>query len=196
MPKEKESEGTFEEQEDEETRNESELEKEIEEDELEEISEKVFSEDSTEKTIDDDEFKEFIQSPTESTAPVLEKIAGEQELGAQLFFTPGMDRGVRENDNPLYGEGAGNSDEPKYENNNTEPAHLSRVDTTKIGRDAANPVIQESRLMSPSMESESQMQEKRYETKRIDMQEVGRQNPSEQKTEREVKREKSDYVVK
>ncbi|MFH1608303.1 MAG: hypothetical protein ABIA78_04185 [archaeon] len=178
--------------EEEDTEEESELEEELESDNLEEIAENI-EEESPE--IDDDIPIQFIS--TRTTAPILEHIASEQESGAKFFFTPGMNREIRGNDNqPLYSGEAGDQDKPKYENSYAESAHLERVDFTQVGRDVGNPALQETRRMHSNMATpDSQMQEKKYEAERIDMQKVGRGDPF--KTPKiNLERKKSDYFIK
>lgn len=76
----------------------SELEEEIKEDELEEIIEKISEKEIPEETnLDENQFREFLQ--TESAAPVLEEIAGEQELNTRFFSTSGIGRDFEEDEN-------------------------------------------------------------------------------------------------
>jgi len=184
-----------EEQKDEEPHDKSELEEEIKEDELGEIAEKVSDEDSTGELIDENQFREFLQ--IESTAPVLEEIAGEQELSTRFFPTSRMAQGSSEEEEAFrYDAQAPEDEEPKYQNSSSIDSDLARVDTTKIGRDIGQPKVREAGFVSSvNSNNDSPMQEKYQEAQRIDMGKVGRENPFETRVQ-EVERKKSDYVVK
>ena len=113
MPKKEKSKETFEEKEDEKTHEESELEEEIKEDELGEIAKKISEEDLEIKSIDKNQFRESLQA--DSSSPVLEEIAGEQELSA-VFFTSGKEGGNEEENTENYSlEKYEKSGESKYD---------------------------------------------------------------------------------
>ena len=147
-----------------------------------------------ESNIDENQFREFVQ--TESTAPVLEEITGEQELGGRVFFTLGMDASVQDDDGAFRYDMQVKEDEPKYHGNySLARQNLEEIDTTKIGRDIEQPQVRDAGFVHSVEQTDSPMQEKYQEAQRIDMEKVGRENPFETRVQ-EVERKKSDYVVK
>ena len=185
--------------EDSQKQEESELEEEIKQDELEEIVEKISEEKPSEElileesNIDQNTFQEFLQ--TDSTAPSLEKVAGEQELGGRIVFTPGMDSGVQDYDKAFRYDAQAPEEGPKYQDDySSSRQDLKEIDTTKVGRDIEQPQIREAGFVSSVEQTDSPMQETYKEAKRIDMEKVGRENPFETRTQ-EAERKK-DYVVK
>ena len=173
----------------------SELEEEIKEDELKEIVEKISEKEIPKETnINKDQFREFAK--TESTAPVLEEIAGEQELGGRVFFTPGMDANVQEDNEAFRYDIQAKEDEPKYHGDySATRQNLEEIDITKVGRDIGQPQVREAGFVHSVEQTDSPMQAKYQEAKRIDMEKVGRENPFETKVQ-EVERKKLDYKIK
>ena len=172
----------------------SELEEEIKEDELEEIAEKVSNKDLKEKfNIDESQFREFLQ--TESSAPVLEEIAGRQELGGR-FFSTGTDTNVQEDENTFrYGMQA-KEDEPKYQGEvSSIGQNLEELDITKVGRNGGQPQVRKAGFVHSVEQTDSPMQEKYQDAQRINMEKIGRENPFETRIQ-EVEKKKSDYIVK
>lgn len=149
---------------------------------------------SEESNIDENQFREFLQP--ESTAPVLEDITGEQELGGRVFFTPGMDTGVQDDDGAFRYDMQAKPDEPKYHGDySSARQNLEEIDTTKIGRDIGQPQVREAGFVHSVEQTDSPMQEKYQEAQRIDMEKVGRENPFETRV-KEAERKRSDYIVK
>ncbi|MCK4552961.1 hypothetical protein KAT80_02045 [Candidatus Pacearchaeota archaeon] len=147
-----------------------------------------------ESNIDQNQFREFLQ--TESTAPVLEEITGEQELGGRVFFTPGMDTDVQDEDNAFRYDIQAKEDEPKYHGDySTARQNLEEIDTAKIGRDIGQPQVREAGFVHAVEQTDSPMQEKYQEAQKIDMEKVGRENLFETRV-KEVERKKLDYVIK
>ena len=65
-----------------------------------------------------DEFRPQNFFPAETSAPVLEEVGGQQELGGRIFFTPGMDASLHDDDketnyssNQYKNQGEGKYDE-------------------------------------------------------------------------------------
>ena len=147
-----------------------------------------------ESNIDQNQFREFVQ--TEPTAPVLEEITGEQELGGRVFFTPGMDTSVQDDEGTFRYDLQAKEDEPKYHGDySTTRQNLEELDTEKIGRDIGQPRVRDAGFVHAVEQTDSPMQEKYHEAQRIDMEKVGRENPFETRV-KEVERKKLDYEIK
>lgn len=174
--------------EDKKSKDESELEERIEELTPEDIS----SEDDKKSNIDENQFREFLQ--TESSTPVLEEIAGTQELGGR-FFSTGTNTNVQEEDAFRYDMQA-KEDEPKYHGDySSARQNLEELDITKVGRDSGQPQVREAGFVHSVEQTDSPMQEKYQDAQRIDTTKVGRENPFETKIQ-EVEKKKSDYIIK
>ena len=167
----------------------SELEELIDEEKLKEITQDI----EEKSNINENQFREFLQ--TEFAVPVLEEITGEQELGGKIFFTPGMDASVQDDDGTFRYDAQAKEDEPKYQGDySSTRQNLEEVDTIKIGRDIGQPKVREAGFVRSVEQNNSQMQEKYQEAQRIDMEKVGKD--INQPQVREAEQKKSDYVVK
>ena len=172
----------------------SELEELIDEKKLKEIIEEVGEEPEELKTnIDKNQFREFLQ--TESSAPILEEIAGTQELGGR-FFSTGTGTNVQEDDGAFRYDAQVKEDEPKYQGDvSSVGQNLEELDITKVGRDINQPQVKEAGFVHSVEQTDSPMQEKYQNAQRVDMEKVGRENPFETKIQ-EVEKKKSDYIIK
>jgi len=172
----------------------SELEELIDEEELEEITQDIEEAVSPEINIDENQFQEFLQ--IKSFAPVLEEIAGEQELGGRIFFTPGTGRDFEGDDKAFRYDLQTQEDEPKYQGDySSSNQNLENIDTTKIGRDIASPKVREAGFVSSVEQNNDSSIEKYVTPKRIDTEKVGRENPFETRIQK-AEQKKSEYVVK
>jgi len=143
---------------------ESELEELIDEDTLKEIAEEI-SRRSQPEFVDDSRFSEFMQLDTESSAPVLERVLGEQELGTRFFATGRRDENEKEGNEDIYAtKNKSYIESPATESNQTNydeitpqgqfSTSLSHFDISEAGRDLnphlgsvgfSNPEINEAR---------------------------------------------------
>jgi len=167
-----------------------------EESELEEILDEEVSDEEQEFNIDENQFQEFFQI-SRSSAPVLEEIDREQELGGRIFFTPGMDAKTQDNDDVFrYDAQAQENNEPKYHGDYASVTqNIESIDTAKIGRDITSSHTQEVGFAHSFEQNDSPTQEKYQEAQRIDMEKIRRENPFETRFQK-VERKKSEYVVK
>jgi len=179
---------------------ESELEELIDEEKLKEIIQDI-KEESEDKeipksNIKEGEFREFLDP--ESSSPVLEKIAGEQELGGRVFSTSGMDRTSKDDDKAFRYDAQAPEDKPKYQGDySSTNQNLERVDIAKAGRDIA-PQIREAGFVSSLEQTNSSMQETYQEVQGMDatkISQLGRENPFETQV-KGVEQKKSEYIVK
>ena len=169
----------------------SELEELIDEEELEEITQDIEEAVSPEINIDENQFQEFLQ--IKSFAPVLEEIAGEQELGGRIFFTPGTGRDFEGDDKAFRYDLQTQEDEPKYQGDySSSNQNLERVEIAKAGREQSQ--IKEAGFVSSVGQNNPQMQETYREAKAIDIPKAGRKSPFE--TNLQEAERKKDYVVK
>lgn len=141
---------------------------------------------------------------TDDSAPVLEKIAGEQ--AGPVFVgtisqspTPGTSSETNGKDEMKYLPDFNTGDEPKYVSNhekiNTRP---ERVDFSRVGKEQINPTgtFQEApsaKSYTPNVESPTP--EKAFRPERFDMEKAGRENPLEKK-ESEFKKYKPNLPDK
>jgi len=170
---------------------------ELEESELEElIEEPEKSSEDTEVNIDESQFTEFVQ--TEVSAPVLEENIGEQELGGRIFFTPGMDTSLKDDDKEFrYDAQAEDNGEPKYQGDySSASGDIERIEVHKAGRDLEQPQFRDAGFVQSVDKSDSPMQEKYQETKSgFEIHKAGRENQFESKVQG-VEQKKSEYVHK
>ncbi|GEM_PF-1325008 len=173
----------------------SELEELIDEKKLKEIIKEVGEESKEPKTnIDETQFREFLQ--TESTAPVLEEIAGTQKLGGKFFSTSGTGTNFQDDEKAFRYDAQAQEDEPKYQGDISSVGQdIEKLDITKVGRDGGQPQIRKAGFVSSVEQTDSSMQEKYQEAQRIDMEKVGRENPFESRIQ-EAEKKKSEYIVK
>ena len=174
--------------------------KELSKDELEEIlnDEELIDEleesEEPKININENQFREFLQ--TESTLPVLEEIAEEQELNGKVFFTPGMDANVQDDDKAFRYDAQTQEDGTKYQGDSSlTNQNLKELDITKVGRDIGQPQVKEAGFVHSAEQTDSLMQEKYQEAQKIDMGKVGRENPFESRIQ-EVEEKKSEYIIK
>lgn len=144
----------------------------VEEQELSEITENI----PEEILVDEIKFQEFLQ--TDSSAPSLEQVAGEQELNARFFATGQMQRGEEEQEAFRYDEQA-TQDEPKYQGDySSVEQNVERTDISQAGRqDPFKSRIQEAGFVSSHENNNSQRQETYQDPKQIDTNQAGRDDP-------------------
>ncbi len=143
---------------------------------------------------DEEIFSDFFQT-RRTGAPVLERIAGEQEIGwARKEGRTESDEGKKAF---RYDAVAGNDNEPKY---NSEYSSLtqevSRIDFEKTGKNVFNQKVNEVGLKKTEIGIEDPLMKEKYiEARNVDIRQAGRENPFESKFEREAKK-KSNYLIK
>ena len=149
--------------------------------------------DLTNLDLKDMEFHSQPQIDEGSSAPVLERIVGEQP---RPIFVGGMPRGteISSNDNGgggskddfKYVPGAENRDDPKYiPTSEFQDVAIERINTETIGRrQDLFPRANEGRFAGESTSRfESQSIEKYERVERFEMEKAGRQSPFERQTE-------------
>lgn len=155
-------------------------------------------EEDVELNLDDFEFHNFIRGSDESSAPVLERIAGSQ---AGPIFVGGISQSQntipgeeKELDPFKYVPGQNANGEPKYIDSDSHiRAAAERIDFAKAGREGTGfepwKINQEAMFMqSPEAKFESQFQEKVWNAERFDEdreRERRRKNPLEPETKYE-----------
>lgn len=176
-------------------RDKSELEESLENFELEEIAEEI-EEEGEDQIIDDLEFKTFLQPASSIRAPVLDEIVGEQGI-QPIFFRTGQRGAIGEEETQLYGATQQNAEDPKYTSMSSIQTDTQQVDFSKIGR-GTSPNISEAQL-TESFEArrrDNPKYETSFDTKEINIQQAGRQNPFETKFQNKAERKDSEYVVR
>ncbi len=127
---------------------------------------------------------------TENSAPVLEKIAGEQVGPVFVGMIPqrlslGASSENNEKDEIKYIPDFNTGDEPKYVSNpekvNTRP---DRVDFLRVGREQINPArptqeVQQVDYYNSNKESSKHEREKVWKPEKFDIEKAGRENPME-----------------
>lgn len=152
-----------------------------------------FSEEPEEKISEDEEnelnLKNFDFIPSidseESSAPVLEKIAGS---GPRPIFVGGIPQSMNQiqgedkSDPFKYVSGQNSGDEPKYIDSDSHiRTEMERVDFNRIGREEFRPEIKQENMFMHSQEAnlESQFQEKVWAAERFDVERERRKDRSE-----------------
>lgn len=145
--------------------------------------------------INDNEFREFLRPIKGATSPVLEEIARGEEVGGKIFFTPGMDTRIQDDEKAFrYDAQAQESNEPKYQDYSSVRQNLEILDTTKIRRDIGETHISKLGITSSIEKQDSLSLEKYVSPNRIDTNQLGRENPFEKKLP-EAERKK-EYTTK
>ena len=158
---------------------------------VQDIKEKSEEPVSSKTNIDKNQFQEFLQ--IKSSAPVLEEIAGEQELTGRFFSSSETGRDFEGDDKAFRYNLQTQEDEPKYQGDySSSNQNLERVEIAKAGRKQSQ--IRETSFVSSVEQTDSQMQETYKEAKAIDISKAGRKSPFE--TNLQEAERKKDYVVK